>query len=136
FKGRPGGFACFAVVEAFAEVGAVEEHVPEQVVVPLGAVWADGLRIGGEPFEEGVQGAAAVDVHEALHDSGAVVGMFELADEVAGVGVVLPQIPEGGLPPDAALLRGLPGCADVPVDRKSTRLNSSHVKISYAVFCL
>src|SRR5690606_41674498 len=25
-----------------------------------------------------------------------------------------------------------PGC----VDRKSTRLNSSHVKISYAVFCL
>src|SRR5690606_42022822 len=26
--------------------------------------------------------------------------------------------------------------AGVPVDRKSTRLNSSHVKISYAVFCL
>src|SRR5207302_6892834 len=25
---------------------------------------------------------------------------------------------------------------NVPVDRKSTRLNSSHVKISYAVFCL
>src|SRR5690606_39549252 len=25
---------------------------------------------------------------------------------------------------------------DGPVDRKSTRLNSSHVKISYAVFCL
>src|SRR5690606_41339105 len=24
----------------------------------------------------------------------------------------------------------------VPADRKSTRLNSSHVKISYAVFCL
>src|SRR5690606_40543170 len=28
-----------------------------------------------------------------------------------------------------------PGCADHQ-DRKSTRLNSSHVKISYAVFCL
>src|SRR5690606_40349632 len=26
--------------------------------------------------------------------------------------------------------------ADRPRDRKSTRLNSSHVKISYAVFCL
>src|SRR5690606_37827982 len=25
---------------------------------------------------------------------------------------------------------------DAPADRKSTRLNSSHVKISYAVFCL
>src|SRR5690606_40179182 len=26
--------------------------------------------------------------------------------------------------------------SDVALDRKSTRLNSSHVKISYAVFCL
>src|SRR5437868_9014708 len=26
--------------------------------------------------------------------------------------------------------------ADAPTDRKSTRLNSSHVSISYAVFCL
>src|SRR5690606_42164365 len=33
---------------------------------------------------------------------------------------------------------GTPGDADPPAgeDRKSTRLNSSHVKISYAVFCL
>src|SRR5690606_41311705 len=29
----------------------------------------------------------------------------------------------------------LPSCL-APLDRKSTRLNSSHVKISYAVFCL
>src|SRR5690606_41867944 len=28
------------------------------------------------------------------------------------------------------------GIAEVLTDRKSTRLNSSHVKISYAVFCL
>src|SRR3712207_8076982 len=27
-------------------------------------------------------------------------------------------------------------CADVKGDRKSTRLNSSHANISYAVFCL
>src|SRR3712207_8494839 len=26
--------------------------------------------------------------------------------------------------------------ADIPTDRKSTRLNSSHANISYAVFCL
>src|SRR5438874_8346665 len=30
----------------------------------------------------------------------------------------------------------LPPCRSAPVDRKSTRLNSSHVEISYAVFCL
>src|SRR5690606_39794435 len=28
------------------------------------------------------------------------------------------------------------GPVGIPTDRKSTRLNSSHVKISYAVFCL
>src|SRR5690606_39458577 len=35
------------------------------------------------------------------------------------------------LPPDVAVRRLIPVS-----DRKSTRLNSSHVKISYAVFCL
>src|SRR5947209_9619024 len=29
-----------------------------------------------------------------------------------------------------------PDCSRVPEDRKSTRLNSSHANISYAVFCL
>src|SRR5690606_39842342 len=32
--------------------------------------------------------------------------------------------------------RGAALLAPLPEDRKSTRLNSSHVKISYAVFCL
>src|SRR5439155_26675686 len=32
--------------------------------------------------------------------------------------------------------RRRPGCRSGPADRKSTRLNSSHVAISYAVFCL
>src|SRR5690349_23968140 len=31
---------------------------------------------------------------------------------------------------------GDPSSAIVSIDRKSTRLNSSHVEISYAVFCL
>src|SRR5690606_31296517 len=31
---------------------------------------------------------------------------------------------------------GILGNQDIGTDRKSTRLNSSHVKISYAVFCL
>src|SRR3712207_8682435 len=35
--------------------------------------------------------------------------------------------------PRAPLTRGCPDCE---LDRKSTRLNSSHANISYAVFCL
>src|SRR5690606_40503794 len=35
-----------------------------------------------------------------------------------------------------ALLRHVPPSQISVLDRKSTRLNSSHVKISYAVFCL
>src|SRR5436309_8141377 len=35
-----------------------------------------------------------------------------------------------------AVARGRAGGDDGREDRKSTRLNSSHVKISYAVFCL
>src|SRR5699024_11262723 len=43
---------------------------------------------------------------------------------------------------DLSVLRDRPGVAELadlrsaPPDRKSTRLNSSHVSISYAVFCL
>src|SRR5256885_12146333 len=33
-------------------------------------------------------------------------------------------------------LRTASGCASTLLDRKSTRLNSSHLVISYAVFCL
>src|SRR3712207_7911477 len=33
-------------------------------------------------------------------------------------------------------LRKLPEKPEVAIDRKSTRLNSSHANISYAVFCL
>src|SRR5699024_11838557 len=36
----------------------------------------------------------------------------------------------------AELLNIQPSEVDLPLDRKSTRLNSSHVSISYAVFCL
>src|SRR5258707_15559750 len=38
---------------------------------------------------------------------------------------------------DHARARPAPGDRrEVPIDRKSTRLNSSHANISYAVFCL
>src|SRR3712207_8594523 len=38
--------------------------------------------------------------------------------------------------PKGVLLYGPPGTGKTLLDRKSTRLNSSHANISYAVFCL
>src|SRR5215467_15912038 len=43
--------------------------------------------------------------------------------------------PRGYPPPGSARRGNLPGTPS-PGDRKSTRLNSSHLVISYAVFCL
>src|SRR6266511_5260552 len=41
-----------------------------------------------------------------------------------------------GTEPDRAWHGFVDSVVDLALDRKSTRLNSSHVKISYAVFCL
>src|SRR2546430_11152152 len=48
-------------------------------------------------------------------------------------GVVAPVLVAMGLPLVAA---GVEGDLELWLDRKSTRLNSSHSQISYAVFCL
>src|SRR3712207_8317147 len=45
-----------------------------------------------------------------------------------------PHLPTGDPPHDRRSHAALGD--DVPPDRKSTRLNSSHANISYAVFCL
>src|SRR5438045_5882382 len=75
-------------------------------------------------------------------------GFLALAGAVDGgggrVGQAVPQ-PDGGAirprNPSPIRSRGLPSrdCGEgerSPRDRKSTRLNSSHLGISYAVFCL
>src|SRR5690606_39772849 len=75
--------------------------------------------------------AAAVPLHDLaalLVQAGLLVD--ELLERLRG-GHVLLEIGADARPdPDLVQVRGIPG------DRKSTRLNSSHVKISYAVFCL
>src|SRR5436309_8114705 len=59
-------------------------------------------------------------------------GRFRYVDELRRMGADIRT--EG----HHAVVRGVPRLSGAPVkaDRKSTRLNSSHVKISYAVFCL
>src|SRR5207245_8704716 len=61
-------------------------------------------------------GAAVEDIDKALVDFGFPVGPMQLLDEV-------------GIDVGAKV-------AHIMQDRKSTRLNSSHGSISYAVFCL
>src|SRR5256885_8411070 len=54
----------------------------------------------------------------------------------AGVGIALPILPGGERGEQDAGLVVVEGGGAGGVDRKSTRLNSSHLVISYAVFCL
>src|SRR5690606_40190626 len=91
-------------------------------------------------------------LHDALPISGPFVdalrklddpGTQEILKTSSGVHVVLParfSPPDTGLlipkTEDGRVLFLLPWLGRTLVgDRKSTRLNSSHVKISYAVFC-
>src|SRR5690606_40174174 len=63
-------------------------------------------------------------LHRAMHPSP------PRAEATPGPPLLAPRIP----PPAAG--RNRSRRVRAPADRKSTRLNSSHVKISYAVFCL
>src|SRR2546427_1141565 len=61
---------------------------------------------------------------------------------VQASGTIVADLPEGELSGGPVVERSLPGIfpslcpALSTTDRKSTRLNSSHSQISYAVFCL
>src|SRR5688572_31420737 len=56
--------------------------------------------------------------------------------EIRRAGRVLGTVRDGGIFGEMAILDEKPRSAAAVADRKSTRLNSSHSQISYAVFCL
>src|SRR3989442_12044470 len=60
-----------------------------------------------------------------VYNTGATVGNEWLTGSSVG----------NGVPKNVTIQAGA-GTVNMPRDRKSTRLNSSHVRISYAVFCL
>src|SRR5690606_41184949 len=73
------------------------------------------------------------EVREQFFDAGGALGGGHPVDAPEIVKVVL----RGEALVQAVVLKQRPRpLADLGRDRKSTRLNSSHVKISYAVFCL
>src|SRR5690606_22547330 len=101
--------------------------------------WTAGafVHYGYRPFEirrcpaGGCDGAAA-----AVQQDFRVVENLVTGD-LMGSFTPLPRLQLGGrLPVTWARGHGTEATEDGGLDRKSTRLNSSHVKISYAVFCL
>src|SRR5437870_12738032 len=64
----------------------------------------------------------------AASKAGVAAFTKSLAKELAGKGITVNAIAPGFI--ETEMVHG------IPEDRKSTRLNSSHVAISYAVFCL
>src|SRR5690348_17962556 len=84
-----------------------------------------GVQTCALPIFQGKRMQAA----DAVQDPPAIVARLELRDDLLGhdaAGLVVLAPRPAGAQLDARL----------PVDRKSTRLNSSHPSISYAVFCL
>src|SRR5256885_5159542 len=68
-----------------------------------------------------------------LHDA---LPIFRLALEEADAEYDdVARLPQKGVPAQMHFLEGK-SRGRLPLDRKSTRLNSSHLVISYAVFCL
>src|SRR2546430_6567925 len=95
---------------------------------------ARAQRVDGEAVEKNTAGKGAENSGNQLHQSGlaARVGA-ENGDDFPGT-----RLKTGGFESEERSLRGICGVriADLLEERKSTRLNSSHSQISYAVFCL
>src|SRR5690606_39530870 len=73
---------------------------------------------------------STLSLHDALPISRVTITVIGMA-----------QLPRSAIPNKSLILSIIAGIVllrfiSVAADRKSTRLNSSHVKISYAVFCL
>src|SRR5256886_2970017 len=66
----------------------------------------------------------------SLHDA------LPISPEIRQLIVIVPALPSAYSTRRTASPAVLPGMFGLDADRKSTRLNSSHSQISYAVFCL
>src|SRR3712207_8912129 len=85
-----------------------------------------------------------LSLHDALPIAGHQPGPLQVGDRgVPGVGPGLADLRPAheaarpiAVPAARVAQERLVGHRRVPADRKSTRLNSSHANISYAVFCL
>src|SRR5256885_13675537 len=118
----------------------IQRNDPLFLEIGAGALELDGR--GAESFGNVLVGSKALEidgVEHGKHVHGDVKRCLGIVDEVADNGVVLAEIAVAG---DKAkdLIGEARHCSEsfdfLVGDRKSTRLNSSHLVISYAVFCL
>src|SRR5690606_40306266 len=105
---RSSGLVFFLIVPAPTEIYTLSLHDALPIFVGLNAIVCVGLNL-----LIGYAGQISLG-HAGFFGLGAYGSALLVAN--------------WGVPPFAALV--------LATDRKSTRLNSSHVKISYAVFCL
>src|SRR5436305_10987510 len=84
----------------------------------------------------------AVSLHDALPiftasgDQTARIWDAATGAEIAVLRGHKDQVSAAAFSPDGSRIVTASGDQTARIDRKSTRLNSSHVRISYAVFCL
>src|SRR6266496_5475200 len=115
--------------------GAQDQPTPQRRTTPFAAPPIDRVRIGFV----GVGRQGSVHVDNLLKIEGAEIrAICDIVDwKVARAQAAVVAADQ---PKPAGYARGPRDfermCAEQELDRKSTRLNSSHVEISYAVFCL
>src|SRR5690606_41238962 len=102
-------------------------HATPLVTAPLSLL--DALPISsGEINHQGLERSVRGATNDTTAEIGALLLLLGLSVSIGGVierSHIMETFPQAFDSPWSAML----------LDRKSTRLNSSHVKISYAVFC-
>src|SRR5690554_1049580 len=115
-----------------------DDRVLGQVLLPGGEVLADSvLAVVTVDEQQADLGAVPLlaDLHGEALDHGDVLGQTHLPDLALRVlaDARVGEVQTAPAPPGSGAVSGQVVRVE---DRKSTRLNSSHVRISYAVFCL
>src|SRR3712207_8234107 len=77
-----------------------------------------------------------LSLHDALPIFALVLDQYAAPAATAGVALRDESAPTPLVADEDLLVQVLVNLVDNALDRKSTRLNSSHANISYAVFCL
>src|SRR5690606_26850505 len=120
------GLPNISAIDGLLKNGRLERMPMFDEITENGVRWNDGTELNADVIFWNTGFSHSLDHLESLklkNDKNGITMSGKLATQVASD----PSIHLTGYGPSAST---------IGADRKSTRLNSSHVKISYAVFCL